>query len=775
MSIDIAKELSDLKHNKIISESRSLLDTVERYENRNAINEYRIAVVGEYSSGKSTFINSIIGKDILTHAIEETTATITYIRNVPVDDKRENTCIVKFNDGKTEKAGLSSVLEYTTTKSKKHDVASTIDSVEMFVHFVDTDREIVIVDTPGLNGTADKHQDMTIDEIKQAHACIYLLQLRGVSSSDVDFLKLLSKYQYSYIIVQNFIDELKINEESVEGKIAQAKRIIEEKVFGEENDRYRCEYCGISALLALVSKDKNINRLYNLDTADITDSEREKYRRESRYDEFYNILHKLVNDKSVERKIYIDQCRNIYGLLCEAEERGKYRQQDYELSMESDDGYKIIKKAEEYKERLQSQKDEIWEKLSNMIRARFYDARNKLSSYFDEKLHEICEKESEKVENYTDYKTFKSEYDSIIAGINSTVAEFITDLNEYKRKLYQVIYHDVISTMEEYTYITSGKTILSFSVDDKIENQNFVSSDISAKIKYNEKEICREENEIEDKYDRRNKCERDIIEAEADAKSLKNSRDREVSVIKTKINQLGERPDIRWKKIQREEKVEIGGVIGKIGKFLSKHINFISTPTRTRMVTERQRDDTERKKYDAERNKLLDELQRKNTYYDSEIEKNRKKLSGLKNKEEELDIEINISERRKRSLKEKIRRLEEDQRIYEEKARKEYLNMRKKALVNDIEEYIISGDKSVLNVLRYNLSDVEIEANINIVLGEVKKQFNERIAQKEQMYSSLITLNMDEIKQKYKDYSNDLEEIVGLKRRIEEELTNESV
>ena len=44
--------------------------------------EIRIAVVGEFSSGKSTFINALIGKDILNHATKETTAVITRLINV---------------------------------------------------------------------------------------------------------------------------------------------------------------------------------------------------------------------------------------------------------------------------------------------------------------------------------------------------------------------------------------------------------------------------------------------------------------------------------------------------------------------------------------------------------------------------------------------------------------------------------------------------------------------------------------------------------------------
>ena len=64
--------------------------------------EYRITVVGQFSSGKSTFINALIGRDILPHGVSETTATITYIHNVKEDDELIGKAVVVFRDDKTE-------------------------------------------------------------------------------------------------------------------------------------------------------------------------------------------------------------------------------------------------------------------------------------------------------------------------------------------------------------------------------------------------------------------------------------------------------------------------------------------------------------------------------------------------------------------------------------------------------------------------------------------------------------------------------------------------
>ena len=133
---------------------------IASFKSRLNDDELRIAVVGEFSSGKSTFINALIGKDILKHATTETTAVITRIVNV---DKNSSLCYtgkVIFKD-RTEKVlkDLNSIKEYTSTFSSTCDVVKEINAVEIYVPLLNTKRNIVIIDTPGLNGIADGHRE----------------------------------------------------------------------------------------------------------------------------------------------------------------------------------------------------------------------------------------------------------------------------------------------------------------------------------------------------------------------------------------------------------------------------------------------------------------------------------------------------------------------------------------------------------------------------------------------------------------------------------------
>ena len=176
-------------------------------------NEFRISVVGEFSSGKSTFINAILGQDVLQHATTETTATITRIVNTSPNDKRCRTGLVYFRNGKTiPLQDFKSLKEYTTTASQNYQVAEEVVSVDLYLPVLDAKRPIVLIDTPGLNGMADGHRSQTIQLIQRSHACIYLLQRRGLTDSDVQTLKYLCSIQKNFIFVQNFIDELQQSE-----------------------------------------------------------------------------------------------------------------------------------------------------------------------------------------------------------------------------------------------------------------------------------------------------------------------------------------------------------------------------------------------------------------------------------------------------------------------------------------------------------------------------------------------------------------------------------
>lgn len=183
-------------------------DLVSRIHN----NEFRITIVGEFSSGKSTLIDALIGKDILPHSTSETTATLTYIHSVEHGHIKENKAEIFYSDGNTQLVDFSTLKEYVTAFSKTVDVFSTIEYVNIYVHIDNFDNNIVIVDTPGLNGT-NHYEDRTLQEIAKADASIFVFSPSGIKATEQSFMKEeLLKHQKSFFFVMNRIDDLRKSE-----------------------------------------------------------------------------------------------------------------------------------------------------------------------------------------------------------------------------------------------------------------------------------------------------------------------------------------------------------------------------------------------------------------------------------------------------------------------------------------------------------------------------------------------------------------------------------
>ena len=125
----IVQILRTIQSSELVSNNSIIYDEFSGIIQRLKEKSFRVVVAGEFSSGKSTFLNAIIGRDLLKHGVQETTATVTEIYNeisctdTPVLD-------VYFSDGTVQKGiQASQIMEVTATSSSTHAVAQEIDKV----------------------------------------------------------------------------------------------------------------------------------------------------------------------------------------------------------------------------------------------------------------------------------------------------------------------------------------------------------------------------------------------------------------------------------------------------------------------------------------------------------------------------------------------------------------------------------------------------------------------------------------------------------------------
>lgn len=175
-------------------------EILKRFEN--AINsDFEIVVVAPMSSGKSTLINSILGKDLLPAVNKATTAVITRIRDndeatdftVSCSDKYGN--VVCENEPATKEK--ISELNYKKDPADENGEQALINNmfIEGPIKSLPSDKlNTVFVDTPGGNNAQNKeHEDMMDRAINDENKSLILCVINGETPTTNDADGILAK------------------------------------------------------------------------------------------------------------------------------------------------------------------------------------------------------------------------------------------------------------------------------------------------------------------------------------------------------------------------------------------------------------------------------------------------------------------------------------------------------------------------------------------------------------------------------------------------------
>ena len=125
-----------------------------------------VTVMGEFSSGKSSFVNAFIGADVAPTGITPTTATINVVRY-----GRERGGRLVGADGGTVELGWDALMAHL--RGLTPDAARAIDRVEILVPLPQLEK-INIVDTPGLNSIQPEHEATARAFIARADAIVWV-------------------------------------------------------------------------------------------------------------------------------------------------------------------------------------------------------------------------------------------------------------------------------------------------------------------------------------------------------------------------------------------------------------------------------------------------------------------------------------------------------------------------------------------------------------------------------------------------------------------------
>lgn len=248
-------------HQRLLEEefhpSISLKNRLQKHLRR-AKYPLKIAVVGQFSSGKSTFLNALMSKNILPTGITPVTSKINYINYA-----KEYKLKITFKSGVEEFAPLQSIADFTDQRKNEIEnikYLSIYAPIEML-------KDISFVDSPGLNSLSENDTIMTKNVLKDVGGIIWLTLIdnAGKESEKSILQEYVNQFKNKSLCVLNQKDRFNIDE------IETTKNYME-KNFHE----YFKKVVPISSKMALEStKDKklyaksNIQEVFNFIEKDI--------------------------------------------------------------------------------------------------------------------------------------------------------------------------------------------------------------------------------------------------------------------------------------------------------------------------------------------------------------------------------------------------------------------------------------------------------------------------------------------------------------------------
>lgn len=724
---------------------------------------FSIVLVGEFSAGKSTFLNALMGMRILPSFTSETTATVNFLRH-STEAPNGEAGIVYYNDGHQEvlkELTLDSVANVVSTKSNmgKDGVALSVDHVDLFLESEYLADGIMLVDSPGLNGIAANHLEITRRQIEKSHAAIFMFSAdHPGSKSDFEHLEELRSKSKNIFFVLNKINVINPSENvTVESVINDLKDSYHKK-FPEENEIP--EIWPVAANAALAARDKNYK--YQNGEVVTTEARRSELEKISRMKAFEKRLMEYLTTGERTRDQLLEPVNKSIELLKCLKDTLDDEKQGLSNKEIAEDFLKEKEAVEKQKKELECNKESMLEPIHGEIVASISRMKNAIGS----NIERIQENIRDEIKPLDDPEELLNFADDLEDSLNRKYRHLIRNIQD---DVYSEIFD--IAQNKCYDYLSD--------LDQKFNAIHDVSLNINLNKRFEFKEINISANIIQSFNNQIEELEAEIAKINNGAEDLQqqmSATSRKESLIeelKSRKKELQERRNyiidnfpIPPKEISYGTEEYYRDRKGKLGKFAqwfcgqkkdTKTVKHVYSEAHDDAIKER---DGKVEIINSELEEVNRELAKINdpeldsSYFRSLLERNDKQKEALFEKIKDLNekIQDNInanSKKERRSLKTQIKKYVEERSDDLENSLKKVLDGQKNEYLEAVKEIVaISVDNEltkceerlahIVNVINTNGKDRDNRLKeIETSLEEIGKLMEAGIDLKTELQSSL--------------------------------------
>lgn len=436
---DIQKFYSE---NGYTAEQKIIEDFIDMLEKE----EFSIVIVGEFSVGKSTFLNALMGEKILPSYSDETTATVTFLRHKNKADNQQKGCVF-YADGSSEDIDsieTDVISKYVSTRSDIP-VAATVNHLDLYLDSPFLDGNITLVDTPGLNGTADGHREITEAQIMKSNVCLFMFSAdRPGGKSEFEFLSQIKTKANKIIFVLNKIDQIKTGENESCEKVAENMLKNYGRIFPEATDMP--EFWCISAYQALVARSSE-NLSYRGRTS-LSAEDKRKLLSMSRMEEFEDGLWNFITEGDKARNSLITPVSRAAKMIDETLKNLELESAIYDSAVDDSEAQQIINELTSKIEETEGKMDKLKARINadteqcvknvldfTLNKVRLFRGRQLASLQTYQTTEELIELEKSLpsiINNGVSAATFELK-EKLISDISNAVGKYLPDVAESVR------------------------------------------------------------------------------------------------------------------------------------------------------------------------------------------------------------------------------------------------------------------------------------------------------------------------------------------------------